>query len=265
MIKCAIRLLLLVLFFLQAMPLDSSYNQPVVCGPLARNDVICFVGDSLVGRGDGTFQQVFNDGWITKFRQMQQAYHPEYNFSVVNAGYAYLSSTVLNYPGYGSNFWNQYVVACHPTVLFIWVGIDDMLAGNGSFDMSAYGVNLQNIIDAARQIPTVRQIVLITPACYGEKRNGQNPYDSQIYNLIAVINQTSINNQIPVIDMRSAFVCADLYYNGPDLKTGILCGDIPYGIHPICSTAATPPDRNNFDSSTGSWLIATDIFQALGE
>jgi len=248
-------------------PPASGYTQVQVAGPLQQNDVICFVGDSLIGRGDGSGINgaPFVDGWINKFRQLQQAYHPSYNFTAVNAGYGYLCSTILNYPGYGSAFWNQYVVASHPTIIVIWIGIDNMLAGGGNFDMSAYGVDLQNIIDAARAIPSVRQIVLVTPMCFGEKRNGQNVYDSQIYNVIAVVNQTSINNHIPVVDMRSMIVDADTYYNPANLKTGVLTGDIPWGIHPICSTAGNPPDQNNFDSSTGSWLIALTFYDAFGE
>lgn len=244
----------------------GHYTQVQVAGPLAQDDVITFVGDSLTGRGDNTFQSCFSSGWMTWLRNMNASYHPTYNFTLVNAGYAYLSSTVLNYPGVGDGNWRQYVVASNPTILVIWIGIDDMLAGNGNFDMAAYGVNLQQIIDRARSdCPRLRQIVLVTPLAYGEKRVGQNPHDVGINNVIAVINQTSINNHIPVIDMRSMIIDADLYYNGADFPRGVLLGDSPWGIHPITSTSAIPPDSVNFNSSTGNALIAATFFSAFGE
>ena len=237
----------------------APYVQPQVV-TLGQNDVIAIVGDSVTGRGECP------GGWINILRQYVAAYHSQYNFQFLNAGYAYLSSTVLNYPGTGIGSWNTNVVAKAPTVIFIWIGIDDILVNHGvttagPWDMAGYGQNLQAIINAARQIPTVRQIVLVTPLCAGERYYGQNPQDPYLNQVIAVIQQTSINNNIPVLNMRAMAISAEYAYNRGDFPQGVLTGD---GIHPYTNPSVYPGDRVSFLSPLMESLIAGEFIKGCG-
>lgn len=256
-------LLAFLFYFLSVFSMPAcAYTQVQVFGPLGVGERLCIVGDSEVGRG--RFHGV---GWMDRWDQLNLAYHSNYNFTIINAGYAYLSSTVLNYPGAPTPdyYWQTQVVQQQPTIVIISVGVDNILVnygikGAGTFDMAAYGVDLQNIINAARAIPSVRQVVLMTPWAAGERRYGQNPQDANMDRLCAVIEQTSINNQIPVIDVRSMIQGLDLVYNQADLLEGCELGD---GIHPILSPEFG--DKESFISDTACGNIAAMMFTAAGE
>lgn len=241
-------------------PTYSQYVQQKVAGPLGVDDSIVVVGASEVARGG------VPGGWLQIWQQYCDTVYPQYRFRIHNAGYANLSSTVLNFPGYGDYWWQTVVVAKRPTVVIIWIGLNNILVNYGIdhagyWDMAAYGRDLQQIIDRARQIPTVRQIVLVTPMCAGERWYGYNPQDVSINNLIAVIRQTSVNNGIPVIDLRSMMIDAEYAFNPGNLKFGVLTGD---GIHTITDPNRFPFDKRVFYSELGNRLIAGTTIKAFG-
>lgn len=243
----------------------EAYTQQPVLSPFQPNEVVVVVGDSL------TYESLSGYGWMDNWRYLNSVYHPSLNIQILNAGYAYLSNTVLNYPGSdpishqtGNAPWQSLVVNSHPTTVLIWIGIDNFLAGygvttTGTFDMTAYGQDLQNIIDAARRISGVRQVALVTPMCAGEKRYGQNPQDSQMANMVSVINQTSINNAIPVIDLWSMMRDYDSQYNTGGVLWGVGTGD---GIHPYTPTSGPNP---GFENRYMEYLIGLCFYRAAGE
>lgn len=232
----------------------QPYVQPAVTQALGKDDILVVLGDSTTGRGpDG-------GSWIDFWQQYCDTNYPQYNFKIYQAGYGYLSSTFLNYPGMGDFYWQTRVVALKPTVLIIWFGIDDCLFYGNGFSQEQLGINYQQVIDAARQIPSVREIVLVTPFLAGEQPDGWNPHDVGIHKVIQVLQATSANNRIPVIDMHSMGVSAEQMYNPGHYSHGILTGD---GIHPFCSQSQYG-DHVNFYSALCEQLWAGNMIRGFG-
>src|SRR5882724_2166002 len=125
------RLLLACFMALCLMIPSRAYVQQPVCPGLMPGDVIAFIGDSV------TYEGLSGHGYLDVFNYLVNTYHPELHLVVCNCGYAYRSETVLNYPGSdpishqtGRGPWNTLVAGSHPTVVMIWIGIDDFLDGH---------------------------------------------------------------------------------------------------------------------------------------
>jgi hypothetical protein len=198
------------------------------------------------------------------WNQLNQTYHPDMNIQLFNAGrfpfYSWVTGAAPQAvpAGSGPAVFQQLVVNPQPTIVVVWMSVDYILVNHGittvgDLDMAAFGQDMQQLVDQIRQIPSVRQIVLVTPLCAGERRYGQNPQDGRMDQLIAVIRQTSINNGCPVIDMTSMMRSADWKYNAANAPYGVLTGD---GIHPVLP---------NWANQATSQMIAGTFYKAFGE
>ena len=214
-----------------ACQLALGYTPTQIGGPLYVNDKVRIAGDSNVQYGEN------GGGWIDILRQYNQAYHANYNFDIHGRG-------VLAETSSGLLCRIDSVLCEHPNVLCIMTGINDInsaYAAGQQTNLTLYASNLTCIIRKAK-CSGVRQVVLMTPLCWGELPEGWGPYDTR-NQLIVTMNSVSQAEGVPVMDCRSLFRDADTIYNPGHQWSGILTWD---GVH--CSQLGA-------QILAGSWFI----------
>lgn len=186
---------------------------------LLPNDRVIFAGDSITYFGGMT------NGFVQQFGALVQAKYPGQNITIGAAGY----------PGKGV----QYLAAAlpaiiaqyQPTVLVIEIGVNDAPAQALGYETIAQFQTWYTSIITQAQAARIRELVLLTPMCEGEKRDGENMYDTQVDQISWKIRGLGYWYSQPVIDLRTAWLQKELLYNPNDLAGGVL-DDSTYGLHP---------------------------------
>lgn len=204
--------LVLSLVLLACKPAGAYTPQHLVT--LGQDWVVCVAGDSrtFIGtNGGGT-------GWIDQLQSFVNTYQPQYNIKFVNCGVSGNTSTDL------ANRFYSTVLNHLPNLTIIFIGVNDIGKTGGNPNWTVYANNVQFMIDACKSQGS--QVLLFNEAWYGEKRNGQNPYDAQMdYLSWSVLPYLSNKNAVSLADMRSFSLGVDLQYNPNDLASGIATSD----------------------------------------
>jgi hypothetical protein len=210
----------------------STYTKGYIKPNLRQGDVIAFVGDSVTAIGDqpGGWQYMIASDLLK---------NPTYNkVTIYNAG---ISGDTIDgvYNRLGSIF------ALKPTVFVLWIGIHEVnetssvgtypnqyfpRGAHGYLSLSTYGWYLNAIIYACKTQKNIREIVILTPMCSGEKWENHNPYDQLIDTMSQTCKDAAWSDQVPQIDIRSYWIAAEYKYNTKDVSQGILTND---GTHPV--------------------------------
>ncbi len=72
------------------------------------------------------------------------------------------------------------------------------------------------------------KIILCTPTVIGEKVNGSNELDYELNKYSDTIRNIASNHNLPLVDLRQAFLTHDFTNNSADEQAGILTTD---GVH----------------------------------
>jgi hypothetical protein len=120
------------------------------------------------------------------------------------------------------------VLSKHPTVVFIYIGINDVwhsVQGRGT-SKEEFDAGLRDLIK--KITATKARIVLCTPSTIGEKTDGSNPLDAMLEEYSTISRKVAKDTGVTLCDLRKAFL-DHLKKNNPDNKDrGILTGD---GVH----------------------------------
>src|SRR5262249_28024356 len=148
---------------------------------LLPNDKIAIAGDSVTYLG-------FQGGWVNIWQQYVQAYYPSMNLQFFNYGFpSYHSADLLNvFPT---------VLQNQPTVVMIYIGVND--SGYGIPYLPTQSSNIQAMINQCRACPSVRTIVLVSPFCFGEMHDGENPFDAALDAMAQSQAQLAAQNSCP--------------------------------------------------------------------
>lgn len=203
---------------------------------LNPGDRIVFLGDSITELGDQP------GGYVSIIRDTLTARHPALGLEIIGAG---VSGDKV--PDIQERLYRD-VLSRQPGIVFIYIGVNDvwhstMAAGGTPRDR--YEEGLRRII--GRVTGAGARAVLCTPSVIGERHDGTNLLDGMLAEYTAVSRRVAREMDIPLIDLRKAFLKYLRGNNVGNRESGILTYD---GVHL---------------SAEGDRLVAREILGALGE
>ena len=175
---------------------------------------IIFFGDSITEIG------VKPGGYIDQMNKMLADQKLENNFELIGAGIG------------GNKIYDLYlrmdddVLARKPNIVVIYIGVNDVWhkqsKGTGT-DPDKFEKFYDAIIAKLKK-ENIR-VVLCTPAVIGEKTDFSNQLDGDLNNYSNIIRSLAKKNNLPLIDLRKAFLEYDLQNNPENKEQGILTVD----------------------------------------
>lgn len=178
---------------------------------------VIFFGDSITEAG------VHPSGYISQIRDsiVQQGKAADYDIIGTGIG--------------GNKIYDLYlrlesdVLEKKPDLVFIYVGVNDVwhkkIFGTGT-DAPKFRQFYEALI---RKIQANgAKVVLCTPACIGEKTDYTNSLDGELNQYAQIIRDMAKQLDLPVCDLRKAFLAYNLANNTQNLESGILTTD---GVH----------------------------------
>lgn len=118
------------------------------------------------------------------------------------------------------------VLAQKPDVVVVWVGVNDVwhkaTSGTGT-DPDKF-VKFYEAVVKKLQAANVR-VVLCTPAAIGEKTDMTNQQDGDLNQYSQFIREIATRQNLPLVDLRKAFLEHDLGNNPENKDRGILTTD----------------------------------------
>jgi lysophospholipase L1-like esterase len=190
--------------------------------PLRKTDKLAFFGDSITMQGGfiNLIEKSIKEGTATKTSSIAISRHG------LNGGRV---PTVLE----GKSPWGnmngtmqEHIDKEKPTVLVIFLGVNDVEHGANGTNPADYRAGLEKMIGMGRKAGAV--IVLCTPAVVGEQKLGTNRCDKGMDEYAAIVRDLAAKNKTALCDIRKAMFDY-LATNNPENKTnGILTYD---GIH----------------------------------
>lgn len=113
-----------------------------------------------------------------------------------------------------------------PDLVFIYVGINDVwhkLGAKTGTDYDKYLKFYQALINKIQA--TGSKVVLCTPTVIGEKKNNANEVDADLNKYAEGVRGLATKNNLPLCDLRKAFVDYENANNTEDIEKGILTTD----------------------------------------
>jgi lysophospholipase L1-like esterase len=181
---------------------------------IQKKTKIIFFGDSITQAAVQPF------GYIMKMDSLCKREGKSENFEFVGAG-------ISGHKVYDLVFrLDNDVLAKNPDVVVIYIGINDIwhktLTGTGT-DPERFEKFYQVIIDKlkAGSIKTV----LCTPSVIGEKTDFSNPQDGDLNEYSKIVRRLALKNNVPLVDLRKAFLDYIAKNNPENKDRGILTTD----------------------------------------
>lgn len=175
---------------------------------------IIFFGDSITQAG------VKPNGYITRIGELLTGKNLASKYELVGAGIG------------GNKVYDLYlrlesdVLEKKPDAVFIYVGVNDVwhktTSGTGT-DPDKFVRFYQALIDKIKA--SGAKVVLCTPAVIGEKNDFSNPQDGDMNHYSTLIRKLAEKNNLPLVDLRKAFLAYDLANNPSNKDSGVLTTD----------------------------------------
>jgi isoamyl acetate esterase len=113
-----------------------------------------------------------------------------------------------------------------PDIVVIYIGVNDVwhksMMGTGT-DPDKFEVFYTAIIQQLKKEGI--KVILCTPAVIGEKTDFSNQQDGDLNKYASIIRSIAVKNQLPVADLRKAFLDYNLQFNTGNKEYGILTTD----------------------------------------
>ena len=171
---------------------------------------VIFFGDSITQMG------VWKNGYISLLKKSLDTT----KFELIGAGIG------------GNKVYDLYlrmeedVLNKKPDLVFIYVGINDVwhkLGAKTGTDYDKYLKFYQALINKIQANGS--KVVLCTPSVIGEKKNGTNEIDGDLDKYAAGIRELAAKNNLPLCDLRKAFIDYEIANNPEDKEKGVLTSD----------------------------------------
>ncbi len=171
---------------------------------------VIFFGDSITQQGVG------KNGYITHLNKALDSNQ----YELIGAGIG------------GNKVYDLYlrmeedVLSKKPDLVFIYVGINDVwhkLGARTGTDYDKYLKFYQALINKIQANGS--KVVLCTPTVIGEKKNDANEVDADLNLYAKGVRELAAKNNLPLCDLRKAFVDYENANNTNDLEKGILTTD----------------------------------------
>jgi lysophospholipase L1-like esterase len=178
---------------------------------------IIFFGDSITQAG------VQPKGYITVMGEMMKQKGMGDKYELIGAGIG------------GNKIYDLYlreeedVLAKNPQVVLVYVGVNDVwhkkTSGTGT-DADKFEKFYDAVIKKLKDKNI--KVILCTPAAIGEKTDYTNELDGDLNKYAGIIRNIAQKNNIPLVDLRKAFLEYNLANNKENKDRGILTSD---GVH----------------------------------
>lgn len=175
---------------------------------------VLFFGDSITQMG------VQKGGYIDVLNTQIKAAGKEEQYELVGAGIG------------GNKIYDLYlrmekdVLAQHPDLVVIWVGVNDVWHkasfGTGT-DYDKFGIFYDAVVKKIQA--TGAKVVVVTPAAIGEKTDYSNAQDGDLNQYSAWIRKYAAENQLGLVDLRKTFHEYSVANNPSNKESGILTYD----------------------------------------
>ncbi len=182
--------------------------------PQQKKQRIIFFGDSITQAG------VNPGGYIMRIDSMCTKEGFAKNYEFIGAGIS------------GNKIYDLYlrmeedVLAKNPDRVFVYVGVNDVWH-KSSFGTGTDADKFEKFYQAVIKKLTDKNIkvVLCTPAAIGEKTDFSNSQDGDLNEYSKIIRGLAVKNNLPVVDLRKAFLDYDIKNNTENKEKGILTTD----------------------------------------
>ena len=189
---------------------------------LAKGDRIVFLGDSITQGGGGA------KGYITLVKNTLDQECKDLGIEVFNAGIS--GNKVPDLQGR----LDRDVIARKPTIVFIYIGINDVWHWNkdakgqmrGGTTKEKFEEGLKDII--ARIKTAGARVILCTPSTIGEKPDGTNERDKMLEEYSVISRKVAEETGVQLNDLRKIFLAYERIHNTANKHSGLLTGD---GVH----------------------------------
>lgn len=182
---------------------------------LKKGDRIVFLGDSITQGGGGP------KGYITLIKNKLAEKKADLDVEVFNAGISGNKVPDLQ------NRVERDVIAKKPTIVFIYIGINDVWHGENDpargTTPDRFESGLKEVIGKIQDAGA--KVILCTPTVIGEKKAGANKLDTRLDQYADISRKLAKELNLPLCDLRKAFVDHLQANNSNDQERGILTGD----------------------------------------
>lgn len=200
-----------------------------------RKKVILF-GDSITQQG------VQPGGYVDIMNTMLKEQKQDAAYELIGAGIG------------GNKVYDLYlrmeedVLAKKPDIVFIYIGVNDVWhkQSHGTGTDADKFEKFYTAIIAKLKAANVK-VALCTPAVIGERTDFSNQLDGDLNRYSTIIRDLASKNQLPLVDLRKAFLDYNLRNNKDNKEAGMLT-----------------TDRVHLNSA-GNKLVAESMWQALKE
>jgi isoamyl acetate esterase len=183
---------------------------------------VVFLGDSITQAG------VKPDGYISLLRTSLDQAGKGTSFELFGAG---ISGNKV--PDLQKRL-DQDVLAKKPDLVFVYIGINDVWHFShpcckdkaGGTPKAEFETGLQDVISRIRK--TGARVVVCTPTVIGEKPDGTNEQDQMLEEYAAISRQVAQKNNLPLCDLRQAFIRYLQANNTKNEEKNVLTSD---GVH----------------------------------
>lgn len=183
--------------------------------PLKKGERIVFLGDSITQGGGGP------KGYVTLIKKELAGKHKDLGIEVVNAG---ISGNKV--PDLQRRL-DKDVIAKKPTLVVVYIGINDVWHGERDpargTTPEKYEAGLKEIIGKIQKAGA--RVVLCTPTVIGEKKTGTNTLDAKLDQYAEISRKVAKETDVPLCDLRKAFVDYLAKHNADDEEKGVLTTD----------------------------------------
>ena len=187
--------------------LTSSFNAP-------QKKKVIFFGDSITQAG------IKPGGYIVKVGELAAKEGKADQFEFIGAGIG------------GNKVYDLYlrieedVLEKNPEVVVIYIGVNDVwhkrTHGTGT-DADKFEKFYTAVINKLRS--KNYQVIVCTPAAIGEMTDSSNELDGDLNKYSNIIRGLARKNNLPLVDLRKAFLEYNLKYNVENKESGILTTD----------------------------------------
>jgi lysophospholipase L1-like esterase len=182
--------------------------------PVQKKKKIIFFGDSITEAG------VRPTGYITRVGELAASDGLAANYDFVGAGIG------------GNKVYDLYlrleddVLSKNPDVVVIYIGVNDVWhkrsygTGTDAHKFEGFYSALIKKIQAQGA-----KVILATPAVIGERTDFSNELDGDLNLYSSMIRNIAKKNNLPLVDLRTAFLDYNKSYNKENKEFGILTSD----------------------------------------
>jgi lysophospholipase L1-like esterase len=199
-----------------AVPVLARADEPKT--GLKKGDRIVFLGDSITQGATG------KEGYITLIKNELTEKHKDLEIDIIGAG---ISGNKV--PDLQARV-DKDVVAKKPTIVFIYIGINDVWHGQ---DDPAKGTSPEKFEAGLREVigkitKGGARVILCTPSVIGEKTDGTNKNDKKLDEYSDISRKVAKDLNLQVCDLRKEFIAKLKDKNKDNKDKGVLTGD---GVH----------------------------------